>query len=342
MRNCLTDIADIHVGHAEDRQAQTGATAIIFDKPTLATADIRGGGPGTRDIALLSPENTVEHIDALFLSGGSAFGLDTGGGVQAWLAEQGRGFAVGPASANVRVPIVPGAILFDLLNGGDKGPGAAMDYRALGYAAAQAAVNNLPRLGSAGAGLGATTASLRGGLGTASSTLPGSVKVAALAVVNAAGSATCGATHHFWAAPFERHREFGGHGLPEIWPEDALKPRMKGAPQDAPGQATTLCVVATDANLSLNEAKRLAIMAQDGMARALYPVHTPLDGDIVFAVATAEKPLCSDAQTRHHALAVLGAEAANCVARAIARGVYEAEPSPEGSPMPLSYKQQFV
>jgi L-aminopeptidase/D-esterase-like protein len=167
-----------------------------------------------------------------------------------------------------------------------------MDYRALGYAAAQAAVNNLPRLGSAGAGLGATTASLRGGLGTASSTLPGSVKVAALAVVNAAGVCDLRCPRIiFGAAPFERHREFGGHGLPEIWPEDALKPRMKGAPQDAPGQATTLCVVATDANLSLNEAKRLAIMAQDGMARALYPVHTPLDGDIVFAVATGREAI---------------------------------------------------
>jgi D-aminopeptidase len=342
MRNCLTDIDGIRIGHADDHDILTGTTAILFDEPAIAAADIRGGGPGTRDIALLSAENTIEKVDAFFLSGGSAFGLDAGGGVQAWLAEQGRGFAVGPAAAQVRVPIVPGAILFDLLSGPVDARSEPVDYRALGYAAARAANSNTSALGSVGAGLGATTATLRGGLGTASDATPTGARIGALAVVNAIGSATLGQSPHFWAAPFEQRDEFGGRGLPATLPDDALAPLMKGVPGDAPGQATTLCVIATDAALSAAEVKRLAIMAQDALARALYPVHTPLDGDIVLAAAIGQIPLCDDPSMRHHHLAVLGTLAANTVARAIARGVYHAAPVQTGASLPPSYGQRFV
>jgi D-aminopeptidase len=335
MQNCLTDICGIRVGHAVNQAVCTGTTVILFDEPAIAAADIRGGGPGTRDVALLEPHNTVDHIDALFLSGGSAFGLDAGGGAQAWLAENGRGFPVGPA----RVPIVPGAILFDLLNGADKRQDATADYRALGYQAASHATPSPSPQGSVGAGLGATTASLRGGLGTASDVTSEGYRVAALAAVNAVGSATIGDSHHFWAAPYENSAEFGGHGWPVQMPHDALAPRMKGAAGTEAGQATTLCVVATDAQLSPTEAKRLAMMAQDGLARALHPVHTPMDGDIVFAASTGALPLTAAPEERHHALAVLGTVAAHCVARAIARGVYEA--STDGRTEQPAYKTRF-
>ena len=165
MKNLLTDITGVRVGHADDKALASGVTAIIFDKPAVASMDVRGGGPGTREGALLDVASTVERVDAIALSGGSAFGLEAGGGVQAWLAEQGRGFAVRGAL----IPIVPGAIIFDLLNGGDKAWGRFAPYRELGYAAAAAASPDFT-LGSVGAGLGATTANLKGGLGSASAT----------------------------------------------------------------------------------------------------------------------------------------------------------------------------
>ena len=163
MNNLLTDIAGVRVGHADDAALASGVTAVIFDRPAVAAMDVRGGGPGTREGALLDLANTVEMIDAIALAGGSAFGLEAGGGVQAWLAEKGRGFAVRGAI----IPIVPGAICFDLLNGGNKQWGRFAPYRDLGYAAAAAAAETFA-LGSAGAGLGAHTANLKGGLGSAS------------------------------------------------------------------------------------------------------------------------------------------------------------------------------
>src|SRR5436309_9643556 len=185
LKNLLTDIAGVRVGHADDARLASGVTAVVFDAPAVAAIDVRGGGPGIRDGAVLELANTVERVDAIALSGGSAFGLDAGGGVQAWLAERGRGFVVRGAV----IPIVPGAILFDLLNGGDKQWGRFPPYRDLGYAAAHAAGVDFA-LGSVGAGLGATTANLKGGLGSASAVTPGGVYVAALAVVNAVGSVT--------------------------------------------------------------------------------------------------------------------------------------------------------
>jgi D-aminopeptidase len=325
-RNLITDVPGILVGHADDARAGSGVTAIVLEQPAAGSIDVRGGGPGTRDTALLDPAQTVEGIDAIAFSGGSAFGLDAASGVQAWLHEQGRGFAVRSA----RVPIVPGAILFDLLSGGDKAWGRYPPYRELGYEAARAASREFA-LGSAGAGLGATTVNFKGGIGSASQAC-GSFTVGALAAVNAAGSAVVADGPWFWAAPFERDAEYGGLGLPARTPDGALAPRTKGNPQ----ASTTLVVVATDAVLSKPQAKRLAVMAQTGLGRALHPVHTPLDGDVVFTVSTARKPLSDPLLD----LTALGTAAATCVARAIARGVYEARPLPFAGAAP-AWRDRF-
>src|SRR5580658_6536530 len=187
MRNLLTDVSGIKVGHGTDLRLGSGSTVVVFDEPAVASIDIRGGGPGTRESALLDPAQTVEGIDAIVLSGGSAFGLDAASGVQAWLREQGRGFAVRTA----RVPIVPAAILFDLLSGGDKDWGRYPPYRELGYAAAAAAAATADfALGSVGAGTGATTVNCKGGLGSASALTAEGHVVGALAAVNAVGSVT--------------------------------------------------------------------------------------------------------------------------------------------------------
>src|ERR1700755_2303365 len=286
MNNLLTDIRGVRVGHAGDATLASGATAVLFDQPVVAAMDVRGGGPGTREGALLDFANTVERIDAMALAGGSAFGLEAGGGVQAWLAGQGRGFAVRGAV----IPIVPGAIMFDLLNGGDKAWGRFAPYRELGYAAAAAASADFT-LGSVGAGLGATTANFKGGLGSASAATQGGVRVAALAVVNAVGTVTVGDGPWFWAAPFEIDGEYGGRGLPPAFTPDMLAMRIKGGAAATAVENTTLAVVVTDAILTKPQAKRLAMIAQTGFARAIYPVHAPLDGDVLFAAATGEKPI---------------------------------------------------
>ncbi|MBM3607949.1 MAG: peptidase T4, partial [Alphaproteobacteria bacterium] len=241
MRNLITDVKGLRVGNAGDPVLASGVTAVIFDEPATASIAIHGGAPGVRDTALLDPAMSVQQIDALFLSGGSAFGLDAGGGVQAFLREQGRGFAIGPA----RVPLAPGAILFDLLNGGNKNWGRTPPYWKLGYSAAAAAADEFA-LGTAGAGLGATTANLKGGLGSASARTGDGYGIGALVAVNAIGSATIGATPHFWAAPYERDGEFGGLGLPSPMPADALELRVKGAGQPRM-ENTTIAIVATDA-----------------------------------------------------------------------------------------------
>jgi L-aminopeptidase/D-esterase-like protein len=293
----------------------------------VASVDVRGGGPGTRETALLDPAQTVDGIDAIVLSGGSAFGLDAASGVQAYLREQGRGFAVGSA----RVPIVPGAILFDLLSAGDKAWGRYPPYREFGYEAAKSAGAD-GALGSVGAGLGATTVNLKAGLGSASAQTRDGITVGAIVAVNAAGSVTVGDGEHFWAAPFELDKEFGGRGWPRAFSADALALRSKGASR----QSTTLAVVATDARLSKAQANRLAVIAQTGLARAIYPVHTPLDGDVVFAAATGEKPLPDPV----YAMSELGMVAANVLARAVARGVYEATALPFAGALP-SWKDKF-
>jgi L-aminopeptidase/D-esterase-like protein len=330
LKNLLTDIAGVRVGHADDAALASGVTAVLFDAPAVAAIDVRGGGPGTREGALLDVANTVERIDAIALSGGSAFGLEAGGGVQAWLVEQGRGLRIREAL----IPIVPGAICFDLLNDGNKAWGRFAPYRDLGYAAAAAASTGFA-LGSVGAGLGATTANFKGGLGSASAATPDGVKVAAIAVVNAVGTVTVGDGPWFWAAPFEIDGEAGGRGLPPSFTPDMLTMRLKGGPAATAVENTTLAVIVTDAILTKPQAKRLAMIAQTGFARAIYPVHAPLDGDVVFAAATGEKPV-----DPLFGLTELGMVAANVVARAIARGVYEATALPFPGALP-AWKDRF-
>jgi L-aminopeptidase/D-esterase-like protein len=330
LKNLITDIAGIRVGHADDARLASGVTAVVFDKPVVAAIDIRGGGPGTREDAALGLANTVERIDGIALSGGSAFGLEAGGGVQAYLAEQGRGFVVRDAV----IPIVPGAICFDLLNGGDKAWGRFAPYRDLGYRAATAAAGDFA-LGSVGAGMGATTATFKGGLGSASAKTHSGITVGAIAVVNAVGSVTIGDGPWFWAAPFEQDGEFGGCGMPPSFSPDMLAMRIKGGPAATSAESTTLAIVATDAVLTKPQAKRLAMIAQTGMARAIYPVHAPLDGDVLFAAATCEKqidPLVG--------LTEVGMIAANVLARAIARGIFCATALPFAGALP-AWKDRF-
>ncbi len=324
MKNLLTDIAGVRVGHADDMRLASGVTAVIFDTPAVAAIDVRGGGPGVREGAALDLANTVERIDGIALAGGSAFGLEAGGGVQAWLAEQGRGFRIRDAV----IPIVPGAICFDLLNGGDKGWGRFAPYRDLGYAAAAAAGLDFA-LGSAGAGLGATTANFKGGIGSASASTPDGIKVAALAVVNAVGTVTVGDGPWFWAAPFETGGEYRRPRIAAIVHAGHAGDALKGAAAATSVENTTLAVIVTDAVLTKPQAKRLAMIAQTGFARAIYPVHAPLDGDVVFAAATCEKPI--DPLV---GLTELGMVAANVTARAIARGVYSATALPFPGALP--------
>jgi L-aminopeptidase/D-esterase-like protein len=323
-KNRITDVAGLKVGNATDHALRSGVTVVLCDEPATAAVQVLGGAPGTRETDLLEPHNTVQTVDALVLSGGSAFGLDAASGVQAGLPEMGRGFAVGPH----RVPIVPAAILFDLMNGGDKDWGRYPPYRELGYAALLDVAEDF-ETGSVGAGTGALTATFKGGLGTASSVLENGFTVGALVAVNALGSATIGETHHFWAALFEEKGEFGGLGLPAPFPADARIPRTKMSRRPTGVENTTIAVIATDAVLTKAEAKRLAIAAHDGFARALWPAHTPLDGDLVFALATGRSgraPALED-------FIDLCASAASTMARAIARGVHDATPMP-GDLMP--------
>ncbi|MGO4438291.1 P1 family peptidase [Rhizobium sp. RAF56] len=315
LHNLLTDIDGVSVGHATDLGLGSGVTAIVFDAPAIASGLVLGGAPGGRDTALLDPAMTVEAVDALVLSGGSAFGLDAAGGVQAGLREAGRGLQVG----TTRVPIVPQAILMDLLNGGDKDWGRHSPYREMGYEAFRAARKGAFALGTVGAGTGATTATAKGGLGSSSAVSASGHRIAALVAVNALGSATVGEGPHFWAAPFEREEEFGGLGLPPSFGPADTAMRLKGVNVTA----TTLGMVVTDATLTKAQAHRLSVMAHGGFSRALLPAHLPFDGDTVFAASTGARPLrdFADFLELCHLATVV-------TARAIGRGVYEATALP--------------
>lgn len=309
--NLITDVAGLRVGNSHDPHIRTGTTVLVADRPFTAAVHVMGGAPGTRDTDMLAADRLVQEVDALVLSGGSAFGLDACGGVTDALAAMGRGFAVGTA----RVPIVPGAILFDLLNGGDKAC-AQNPYHRLGRTALAVAAPDFT-LGTQGAGYGALTSGLKGGLGSASAVLANGLTVGALVAVNALGSATVGDGPHFWAAPWELDAEFGGLGLPQSFPTADEPTGRKRV-----GEATTIAIIATDATLTRVQAQRMATAAHDGMARALVPSHTPFDGDLIFVAATGAKPL-TDPLTDTF---VLGHAAASCLARAIARAVYLARP----------------
>lgn len=311
MRNLITDVAGIGVGNAHDANLISGVTAAVFDRPAVAGVAVVGGAAAARDTQCLDPSAAVPAVDAIVLSGGSGYGLDAASGVQAWLREQGRGFAVGP----VRVPVVPQAICFDLTNGGDKDWGRYPPYRELGFVAAAVAGAEFD-LGTAGGGYGASTANLKGGLGSASMQLGNGITVGALVVVNAIGSAVIGAGPWFWAAPFEVGQEFGGRGLPADAAAFRIPSAMKG--RRTPG--TTIALVATDAVLDKGQCERLAFAAQAGLAKGLGLSHGVMDGDTVFTAATGMRPL-PDALG---SLSELGGAAAVTLARAIARGVYEA------------------
>jgi len=315
-RNLITDVAGLRVGQAEDSRLRSGVTVVLGDAPMRAVCDIRGGAPGTRDTAALDPVNLVGVADAIVLSGGSAFGLDASSGVSQILRAQGRGFQIAPGAP--RVPIVPGAILFDLANGGDKDWGEEPPYRGLGMRAAQAAGAAFA-LGRAGAGYGAMAGTYKGGTGSVSAVTDDGFTVGALAAVNSLGSPFIPGTDVFWAFAFEQNGEFGGRRPQgDVAPAADLPNDMKGA---RPLQNTTIAVVATDADLDRLELARLAVMAADGFARALRPVHTPFDGDVVFALSTSRRALGAE---RARMVMRLGSIAADGIARAIARGVYEA------------------
>jgi L-aminopeptidase/D-esterase-like protein len=321
-RNLITDVAGLRVGNAADARLKSGVTVVVCDEPAVAGVQVLGGAPGTRETDLLEPQNSIAMIHAVALSGGSAFGLDAASGVQAAMREKNIGVEVG----GFRVPIVPAAILFDLRNGGDKDWGRYPPYRELGYGAVQAATEDFD-IGTAGAGTGALTSGLKGGLGSVSTVLDSGVTIGALAAVNPTGSVTVGRTRHFWAAPFEIGGEFGGLGYPDPLPHDAreilLKYRDRRVGGEAGGSSTTIAVIATDAVLTKASAKRLAISAHDGFARAIWPTHTPADGDLVFALATGRSGIELEADAAIDLFAAAGAT----MARAISRGVHAATPA---------------
>ena len=307
-RNLITDVAGLRLGHHHDARLRSGVTVLVGDRPLRAGMHVMGGAPGTRETELLAPDRLVQDVDALVLSGGSAYGLDAASGVMDGLRAMGRGFAVG----GLRVPIVPAAILFDLNNGGDKS-WSQNPYADFGRAALEAASVDVA-LGSVGAGFGATTARLKGGFGSASWTLGGGITVGAAVAVNPVGCVTMGQGPEFWASPFEQGGEFGGLGMGVA----DIVPVTKRA-----REATTLAIVATDAALTQAQLTRMSIAAHDGIARAIVPAHTPFDGDLVFAVTTATAPEVDDL-----GLLDIGHAAATCLTRAIARAVYEAQSMP--------------
>lgn len=322
-RNLITDVAGVRVGNAGDAKLKSGTTVLICDEPAVAGVQVLGGAPGTRETDLLEPHNSVETINALVLSGGSAFGLDAASGAQAASRERGVGFEV----AGFRVPIVPAAILFDLLNNGDKNWGRYPPYREFGYEAALAASTDF-ETGTVGAGIGALTSGLKGGLGSASTVLDSGITIGALVAANPTGSVTVGRSRHFWAAPFEIGDEFGALGYPSPLPRDSRQVRLKF--RDNPvGANTTIAIIATDAMLTKAAAKRLAIAAHDGFARAIWPTHTPVDGDLVFGLATGKSGIVPSPVEAIDLYAAAGAT----MARAIARAVFKAAPA-EGDLFP--------
>lgn len=310
--NSLCDIEGLRVGNAQDDILKSGTTVVLGDVPFTASVAVMGGAPGTRETDLLAPDKSVAAVDALVLSGGSAFGLDACSGVVDGLRADGRGFRIGSA----QIPLVPGAILFDLLNGGDK-DWAENPYRDLGLAAYRAAHSTFD-IGTIGAGTGALTSMLKGGLGTASLQLPDGSTVAALVAANPVGAVTTPGDRHFYAAPFEMNGEFGGVG-PDTASGLGLSQESRKMNAMSARANTTIAIVATNATLTKAECHRVATAAHDGIARACVPAHTPNDGDLVFALTTGARPAANVLLTGH--------AAALCLSRAIARAVYEATPA---------------
>lgn len=317
--NTITDVAGIKVGHSADERARTGVTVILPDERAVCAVDVRGGGPGTRETDALAAHTLVDAVDAVVLSGGSSYGLASMDGVAAALGARGQGFGLVDLPGVPKSPVVPGAILYDLANGGDKSWGEDPPYRALGKQAL-ANVSTEVQLGRAGAGFGAMAGQSPGGIGSASIVSDDGFTIGAIVGVNAFGSVMMPGTDAFWAWPWEIDGEFGGQRPPADWsadPEDWGEAKINPAAREN----TTIACIATDADLTPAQAQRFAIMAQDGFARAIRPVHTPFDGDVVFALSTGRKALGEKAD---FTLTRLGSLAADCLARAVARGVFEA------------------
>jgi L-aminopeptidase/D-esterase-like protein len=317
--NDLSDVAGLSIGCAEDQAAMSGVTVIVADARAVCAVDVRGGGPGTRETDALASENLVDAVDAVVLAGGSVYGLAAADGVAAAMGAEGKGFGLVNLPGVPRSPVIPAAILYDLANGGHKAWGESPPYAALGKRA-YAARGGKVKLGNAGAGLGAMAGALKGGQGSASIVTADGFTIAALACVNCWGSTTMPGQRAFWAHAFEIDAEFGA-AAPTHAPFDAED--WDGAKLNpAPRANTTIACVAVDADLTPAEAKRVAQMASAGLARAIRPVFAPFDGDVVFALATAAKPT---PEPRPLAIARFGALAADCLARAVARGVHSAE-----------------
>jgi len=312
--NALTDVEGILVGHYTDMEAVSGVTVAICPEGAVAGVDVRGSAPGTRETDLLEPANLVEEAQAVVLSGGSVFGLAASDGVVHWLSERGHGFPVG---AGIVSPIVPAAILFDLARGKDAVPPISPDW---GRHACDAAADGPIATGSVGAGTGALSGGIKGGLGTASLVLDSGIAVAAAAATNSFGSAIDPSTGELWEARMERNGEFGPQGRRRV----VIPPAVPSGP----ARNTTIAVIATDAVLTKSQAQKVAQMAHDGLARAIRPSHTMFDGDTIFCLATGEKaseggsgvsdipwaPMIND----------IGQAAADCMTRAIIRGIISA------------------
>ncbi len=311
-RNLITDVSGLRVGNAQDHSLKSGTTVVLADKPFTASVHVMGGAPGSRETDLLAPDKSVAAVDALVLSGGSAYGLDACSGVVDGLRAASRGFRLGAAT----IPLVPGAILFDLLNGGEK-DWRENPYRALGRTAFEDASDSFS-LGTSGAGTGALTAMMKGGLGSASLVLPDGSTVGALVAANPVGAVTTPGDRHFYAAPFEIDGEFGGIGPDPASGLGLSLESRKGAAMSM-RENTTIAIIATDAALTKAECQRVAVAAHDGIGRSTVPAHTPMDGDLVFALSTDTKPQGDVAQIGH--------AASICLARAIARAVFEATPA---------------
>lgn len=316
--NLITDVPGLSVGQAVDPDARTGVTVILPHRQAVCAVDVRGGGPGTRETDALGADTLVETADAVVLSGGSVYGLAAADGVAAWLGLRGRGFGMVNRPGVPVSPIVPAAILYDLANGGDKSWGLEPPYRRLGLQAVQACSETF-ELGAAGAGAGAMAGRLKGGMGSASIITDDGPAVGAVVAVNSFGSVVVPGSRAFWAAPFEVDGEYGG--VPPSLARVAADDWGLAKGEAQAGVNTTIACIATDAILTPAQARRVAIMAQDGLARAIRPVHAPFDGDVVFVLSTGLRPLPDLADL---AIARIGSLAADTLARAVARGVYEA------------------
>jgi len=319
-KNLITDVVGLRVGNAERSHVLTGSTVIECETPSVAAVAVAGGGPGTRETDLLAADKLVDQVNAIVLSGGSAYGLAAADGVAARLGQRGIGFSMSDAPGVPKTPIVPAAILYDLANRGDKDWQDSPPYADLGREALDAAGETF-ELGRAGAGFGARAGRHRGGLGSASIVSHDGMTIGALSAVNSFGSVYMPGTDAFWAWPFEQDGEFGGVRPPTDYTADAEDwGDAKQNPQ--PRENTTIACIATDVSLTPGEAQRVAQMALSGFSRAIRPVFAPFDGDVVFVLSTAKREM---PEPRPLTLTRIGELAASTLARAIARGVHEAQ-----------------